>query len=202
MGDDVTPLSCALAGSADAATPIAPDIRIAEKLIGHDLGTGIIFQDRNVKVTAVENTHFHFPPGTPDYGIAKSYSYRFETPDRVVVFTGDTGSSEAVTELSKGADILLSEATSVEEAKQQRIKNGIWDRMSPAAQVNYIKHMSEEHLTPEEVGKMATRAGVKTVVLTHLPSTTDPKDDYARFGDQVRKYFSGQVLVAKDLMEF
>ena len=74
--------------------------------------------------------------------------------------------------------------------------------MSPAAQVNYIKHMSEEHLTPEEVGKMATRAGVKTVVLTHLPSTTDPKDDYARFGDQVRKYFSGQVLVAKDLMEF
>ena len=49
---------------------------------------------------------------------------------------------------------------------------------------------------------MAARAGVKKVVLTHLPSTTDPKDEYARFGDQVRKYFSGQVLVAKDLMEF
>jgi len=177
-------------------------LRIAQKLIGHDLGTGMIFQDKNVKVTAVENTHFHFQPGTPDYGIAKSYSYRFETLDRVVVFTGDTGPSEVVTELSKGADILLSEVTSVEEAKEQRIKNGIWDRMSSAAQVNYIRHMSEEHLTPEEVGKMAARAGVKTVVLTHLPSTTDPQDDYTRFGEQVRKYFSGQVLIAKDLIEF
>jgi hypothetical protein len=39
-------------------------------------------------------------------------------------------------------------------------------------------------------------------VLTHLAFTTDPKDDYKRFGEQVRKHFSGQVLIAKDLMEF
>ena len=32
---------------------------------GHDIGTGTIFQDANVKVTAVENTHFNFPPGSP-----------------------------------------------------------------------------------------------------------------------------------------
>lgn len=49
---------------------------------------------------------------------------------------------------------------------------------------------------------MAARAGVKTVVLTHLPATADPKDDYKRFGEQVKKHFSGQVLIAKDLMEF
>ena len=49
---------------------------------------------------------------------------------------------------------------------------------------------------------MATTAGVKTVVLTHLPASGDPKDDYKRFGEQVKKHFSGQVLIAKDLMEF
>ena len=49
---------------------------------------------------------------------------------------------------------------------------------------------------------MAARAGVKTVVLTHLPAAADPKDDYKRFGEQVKKHFSGQVLVAQDLMEF
>jgi len=49
---------------------------------------------------------------------------------------------------------------------------------------------------------MAARAGVKTVVLTHLPATADPKDEYARFGEVVKKHFSGPVLVAKDLMEF
>jgi ribonuclease BN (tRNA processing enzyme) len=58
---------------------------------GHDAGVGTIFQDGNVKVTAVENSHFHFPPGSPGYGKYKSYAYRFDAADRSVVFTGDTG---------------------------------------------------------------------------------------------------------------
>jgi ribonuclease BN (tRNA processing enzyme) len=49
---------------------------------------------------------------------------------------------------------------------------------------------------------MAERAGVKTVILTHLPATTDLKDEYKRFAEQVKKVYSGQVLIAKDLMEF
>jgi ribonuclease BN (tRNA processing enzyme) len=54
---------------------------------GHDTGAGKIFQDANIKVTAVENTHFHFQPGSPGYGKYKSYAYRLDTPDRSVVFT-------------------------------------------------------------------------------------------------------------------
>jgi ribonuclease BN (tRNA processing enzyme) len=49
---------------------------------------------------------------------------------------------------------------------------------------------------------MATRAEVKTVVLTHLGVPIGPKDDFERFGEQVKKQFPGKVLVAKDLMEF
>jgi ribonuclease BN (tRNA processing enzyme) len=177
-------------------------VPVAKVFFGHDTGTGAIYQDANVRVTAAENTHFNFPPGTPAYGKYKSYAYRFETPDRVVVFTGDTGPSAAVTELAKGADMLVSEVVSVEEWKEQQIKIGRWQSMTPEQQAASIRHLSQEHLTPDEVGKMATRAGVKTVVLTHLPATADPKDDYKRFGEQVKKHFSGQVLVAKDLMTF
>lgn len=175
---------------------------IAQLLIGHDVGTGLILQDANVKISTAENTHFHFPVGSPAYGKAKSYSYRFETPGRVVVFTGDTGPSDAVTELAKGADLLVSEITSVDEVIEARKKAGLWDKMSPANQAGFVRHMKEEHLIPEEVAKMAARAGVKTVVLTHLADTADPKDDYKRFADQVKKNYSGPVLVAKDLMEF
>ena len=82
-------------------------VPIEKVFFGHDVGTGMVYQDANIKVTAVENSHFHFPEGTPAYGKYKSYSYRFETPDRVIVFTGDTGASDAVTELAKGADILV-----------------------------------------------------------------------------------------------
>ena len=174
----------------------------AKIFFGHDTGTGTIYQDANIKVTAVENTHFHFPPGSPGYGKYKSYSYRFETPDRTIVFSGDTGPSDALTALAKGADLLVTEVTSVNEWKEQQIKIGRWQALTPEQQVQSLRHMVEEHITPEEIGKMATRAGVKAVVLTHLPATTDPNDDYKRLGEQVGAHFSGKVMVARDLMEF
>jgi ribonuclease BN (tRNA processing enzyme) len=40
------------------------------------------------------------------------------------------------------------------------------------------------------------------VVLTHLPAGPDPKDDYKRFAEEVKRQFPGPVLVANDLMEF
>jgi hypothetical protein len=38
--------------------------------------------------------------------------------------------------------------------------------------------------------------------MTHFGPTVDPNHDYARRADGVKKHFSGQVMVAKDLMEF
>jgi ribonuclease BN (tRNA processing enzyme) len=166
-----------------------------------DLGEGLVFQDTNVKVTAVENTHFHFPPGSPGYGKYKSYAYRFDAADRSIIFTGDTGPSDAVADLAKGADLLISEATNpVDEFKEQAIKTDIWQQMSSEEQRNFIRHHIEEHLLPEDLGKMAARANVKTVVMTHLQPAAN--DDYSRYINEVRKHYSGQVLVAKDLMEF
>jgi ribonuclease BN (tRNA processing enzyme) len=170
---------------------------------GHDTGVGMIFQDENVKVTAVENSHFHFPPGSPGYGKYKSYSYRFDAADRSVVFTGDTGPSDAVAELAKGADLLISEVTvSPDEYRERQISLGRWQLMTPEQQANFMRHQREEHLFPDELGKLAARAGVKTVVLTHITATGNPNDDYLRLAEEVKKHFSGQVLIAKDLMEF
>src|SRR6516225_4509451 len=105
-----------LKGALDYLTPNA-EIRwaegkrraMADTFHAHDVEPGLVYQDANIKVTAVENTHFHFELGTPPYGKYKSYSYRFETPGRVLFFTGDTGPSEAVAELAKGADLYLTE---------------------------------------------------------------------------------------------
>jgi ribonuclease BN (tRNA processing enzyme) len=62
--------------------------------------------------------------------------------------------------------------------------------------------MKEEHVMPDEVGKMAAKAGVKTVVMTHLSPTVDSKDDYQRYLDGAKKYYTGPILLAKDLMQF
>jgi ribonuclease BN (tRNA processing enzyme) len=174
---------------------------IEKVFFGHDVAPGVVFQDANVKVTAVENSHFHFPTGSPAFGKYKSYSYRFETPDRVVVFTGDTGPSDALIELAKNADILVTEVGSPDDVVEARKRTGRWDVLSPKEQQEFIRHQVEEHLTPEHVGKMATKAAVKTVILSHLSPRPD-SDDYAPWAEEVKKHFTGQVHVAEDLAEF
>jgi len=175
---------------------------LADVFVGHDVQPGTVYQDSNIKVTAVENTHFHIPEGTPYYGKYKSYAYRIETPDRVFVFTGDTGPSEDVARLAKDADVLVSEIGSADAIRETLTKNGIWQTMTADQQAAFLRHLEEEHLLPEAVGKLAAGANVKMVVLTHLPPTLDENDDYARLVPEVGKFYSGRVLVAKDLMAF
>jgi len=66
----------------------------------------------------------------------------------------------------------------------------------------WIRHMNEEHITPEQVGKMAAAAGVKLVVLTHFTPTVNRNDNYQRFVAATQKSYSGSVVLAKDLMQF
>ena len=175
-------------------------VPIAQVFLGHDVGTGLIYQDANIKVTAIENSHFAFHEGVYA-GKHKSYSFRFETPDRVIVFTGDTGSSDAVTEFAEGADLLVTETCSCEDRMQAMMKDGRWQAMTPAEQAGTMRQATQGHMTLDDIGKMAARANVKTVVLSHLTQRFS-SDDYAPWADEVKKRFRGDVLVAKDLMEF
>lgn len=175
-------------------------VPITQMFLGRDVGTGVIYQDANIKVTAVENTHYAFHKG-PAAGKFKSYSYRFETPDGVVVFMGDSGPSDAVTELAKGADLLVTQTSSFQDRMKTMIENGRWQAMTPAEQAR-ITQQATRNITLEQIGEMATHAGVKTVVLSHLSERADGSDDYTPWAAEVKKHFSGEVLVAKDLMEF
>ena len=98
------------------------------------------------------------------------------------MFTGDTGPSETVARLAKGADVLVSEIVSAADIAQ----------VPPDVRA----HMLQEHLTAADVGKLATRAGVKTVVLSHL-RTIDPTDIA-----EIKRHFSGRVVAGQDLQTF
>jgi ribonuclease BN (tRNA processing enzyme) len=189
---------------------ISAEIRIAdggrsvpltEVFLGHDVGIGEIYQDANIKVLAAENTHFKFHAGAAA-SRHKSYAYRVETPDRVIVFTGDTGPSDAVTELAKGADLLVTETVSFQDRMQKMIENGQWQAMTDAEREGITRQATQGHMTLENIAEMATRANVKTVVLSHLSARAGGADDYAQWAEIVKKQFSGEVIVARDLKEF
>ena len=74
------------------------------------------------------------------------------------MFTGDTGPSAAVEKLARGADVLISEVVDLPAIVQLLRQRGA---AASVDQSRLIAHMAEEHLSPEEVGKLATRAGVK-----------------------------------------
>jgi ribonuclease BN (tRNA processing enzyme) len=174
-------------------------IPIEQLFFGHDVGPGTVYQDDNVKVTAIENAHFAFHKGAAA-GKHKSYSYRFETAARTIVFTSDTGPFPGLVEFAKGADLLVAEANSIEERMQDLMRSGQWQVMTPEEQTRIKRQMAEGHLSTEDVGKLAEGAAVKSVVLSHLTWKAD--DDYAAWVDEVKKHFSGPVLIAKDLKEF
>ena len=166
---------------------ISADIRMSEGrfpgppnvfLKGREYGGGLIYQDTLVRVTAAENTHFNFAPNSPA-ARSRSYALRFDTPGKVIVFTGDTGPSLTVEELARGADILVAEMVSAA------------DRRTVPPPV--LEHMDHEHLSSTEVGKLATRAGVKILVLSHIGIVD--RGDLA----EIRRNFSGKVIMGSDL---
>ncbi|HEY2590075.1 MAG TPA: gamma subclass chorismate mutase AroQ [Steroidobacteraceae bacterium] len=163
--------------------------------IDHD---GLVLDDGTVRVTAAENTHFHFKSSSPEAGEDRSYSYRFDTPAGSVVFTGDTGPSEAVIRLASGADVLVSEICAV--CSSQGAPAGRSQLPSElAAQERF--HMLNEHVTPDDVGEMAARARVKTLVLTHLAPNA-PGTDMTIFTGPIAKHFAGTVIPGRDLLEY
>ena len=65
-----------------------------------------------------------------------------------------------------------------------------------------MRHLTLEHSSPEEVGRVAAGAGVSLLVLSHIVGSASSAEAEARYLTGVRKNFSGRVVVAKDLMQF
>jgi ribonuclease BN (tRNA processing enzyme) len=164
---------------------------------------GVVYRDGRVTVRAVENSHYQLiVTDGSSAGADRSYAYRFETADRVVVFTGDTGPSAAVTELAQGADLLVSEVVDVPAVMRFAAKRNPNLLTNPQARDAVERHMRLEHLSPEEVGKLAQAARVKKVVLTHFSPGEDGEVDLRGYIDGVRAYYHGSVVVGSDLDRF
>lgn len=167
----------------------------------HDIEQdGPVYEDANIKVTALENCHYHYVAGEPGEGWQKSYALRVQTPDKVIVFSGDTGEcGDRLVAFAHDANILVHEVA-IAEAVAQRLKSDPSVRYSAEQIAALMQHMRLEHSGPETIGRLAAAAHVSKVVLTHLvPGSDDlPDEAYTR---GVKALYSGPVVLAQDLME-
>jgi ribonuclease BN (tRNA processing enzyme) len=100
-----------------------------------------------------------------------AYAIRVEHGTKALVYTGDTGPNEALVDLAHGADVLLSEA---------------------ALPDNDPHNPTDLHLTPADAGEHAKKAGVKRLVITHVP----PWYDRVTQAEHARRTYSGPVEIA------
>ncbi|NII55615.1 MBL fold metallo-hydrolase [Luteibacter sp. SG786] len=179
--------------SGSALLPQKPsDYKVVELSDGSSVSVG------DVKVTTVSNSHYLLWRGSGAQPV--SLSYRFDLPDRSIVYTGDTGPSANVEKLAHGADLLVSEImdadTALDELKRDR--PGI-----SKVTYNFVRdHFTKEHLTPNQAGLLAAHAGVRALVLTHFGGATGYPDQIARLTKVIGENFHGSIRFATDLDQF
>ncbi len=171
----------------DIQTRIADEGRppLKDLIAAHELTSdGLVFQDENVKVTAALVDH---PPVNP------AFAYRFECPDRSIVISGDTRPSQKLVKLARGADVLVHEVMHLQSL----------DKLiaTESNATTLREHILASHTTTEQVGRLATEAGVKTLVLSHFVPGGFPFIKDQVWHDAVRPYFKGQLIVGRDLLE-
>ena len=154
--------------------PLRPLVRAHEVRRG-----GAVMKDDLVTVTCAVVNH----PLVP-----LALAYRFDCPDRSIVFSGDTAPSDNLVALAKGADVLVHEVLYVPAA--------------PGAPGSALrKHIIDSHTSAEDVGRIATRAGVKTLVLSHFVPAENPPISDEQWEAAARTTFAGRVVVGRDLLE-
>lgn len=163
----------------EGKVPIIPLVHVHELTQG-----GTVMKDECVTVKSAIVDH---PPVKP------AFAYRFDSPDRSIVISGDTKRSDTLVRLAQGADVLVHEALYVPAVDR------LTARVPNAATLK--KSILSHHTSVEDVGRVAEAAGVKTLVLTHFVPPDDPSITDQMWIDGARSTYKGRIIVGKDLLE-
>jgi len=159
------------------------------KVNAHEIKAGVIYRDAKVTVTAFPTKH-----------ALESYGYRFDTPDRSIVISGDTSPTEETINACNGCDVLIHEARAMEMFA--RLPE---DRRSFGA---------KNHTTSDQLTALATRARPHLLIVYHAwiswwPSTEAGQPGTLTTGglhstadelqEEIASRYRGQFVIGRDL---
>jgi ribonuclease BN (tRNA processing enzyme) len=142
----------------------------------HDIKPGLIYKDPNVNVTAFPVSH----------GELQAYGYKFQTPDRTVVISGDTSPSTDVIKNCQKCDVLIHEAMS--------------ENFRPADMPNWQQYRSKYHTTTTQLAEIANKTQPGLLIVYHRgvgPPDHEISDD--QYLAEIRRTYHGKVVIGQDL---
>ncbi|MBR0755306.1 MBL fold metallo-hydrolase [Bradyrhizobium jicamae] len=164
-----------------------------------EFGSGIIYEDANIKVYSAENSHYSLMKDD-DQRKFKAYSFKVVSPNGQVLLTGDTGPDSSLSEFGKNVDLIVSEVLNP-GAMRVLLDHMLHGTPAEHDLPGLLDHMTREHLDPAEVGKMATKANAGSVLLTHFgPENVSGGTDVLR--EAVKSHYSGEFFLAQDLQVY
>jgi len=160
------------------------------KVNAHDISPGVIYKDAKVTVTAFPTKH-----------AMQSYGYRFDTPDRRIVISGDTSPTRETINACNGCDVL------VHEAQMLALYGKMPERLH--------SFVTKYHTTTEQLAVLATQAKPKLLVVYHTiafrPGISPPKFLSSLSGngpmpsstevleEEMGSRYTGQFVIGHDL---
>lgn len=148
----------------------------------HEIAMGVVYKDENVTVTAFPTKH-----------ALESYGYRFDTPDRSIVITGDTAPTQATIDACNGCDILIHEVNTLTAVAAR----------PPTFQAFAARY----HTSTEQLAELASRAKPGLLVLYHASIVVRPgvrpnfpaNSSVEELLNEMQSRYGGKVVVARDL---
>jgi ribonuclease BN (tRNA processing enzyme) len=141
----------------------------------HEIQPGVIYKDGNVTVTAFPVKHGEWQ---------QAFGYRFDTPDRTIVISGDTSPTDTVVEHCNGCDVLIHEVYTLA---------GYVKTPPEFQQVRLIYHTSSKQLA-----EIATRAKPKLLILYHQSYYFNASTE-ADLLSEISEHYQGNVVSGHDL---
>lgn len=138
----------------------------------HEIEPGMVYQDSNVSVKAFPVSH----------GSWQAFGYKFYTPDRVIVISGDTAVTESSVEAYRGCDVLIHEVYSVVGFETH---SPVWQR-----------YHSSVHTSARELAEIASRAKPGLLILYHQLFWGSSEEELLL---EVQEKYDGEVVSGKDL---
>lgn len=155
------------------------------KVNAHEIQPGFVYKDRNVTVTAFAVHHGKW---------AHAYGYKFETPDRTIVISGDTSPDPAIVDNCHGCDVLIHEVYT----------QASFDKVSP----EWKQYRRAYHTSSKELAEIATKAKPGLLILYHRanPGCNQVRTEECREAGseeqllkEIRQAYKGRVVAGHDL---
>lgn len=151
------------------------------KVTVREVRSGVVYDSGGVKVTAIPVPH-------GEWKVA--LGYRIDARGHSIVISGDTRPSDALTEASRGVDVMVHEVYSAANVEPEKLPGG----------GDWPRYLKDAHTSDVEIGVIAAKAQPKMVVLTHVIGLGATEADMVAAVKS--KGYTGRVAVGHDLDRF